>query len=130
MGNFGISIFDNIWFILSGNQIMIFDYNKSDPVMVYETKIRKEITPGMEVGNTVIVHGHTDIIGNEKGNLKLSQERSDQAKMIVDKELGKENKVIDVQSIGIGQTKVQYTCSNLNPEGRMYNRNVFVEIIK
>lgn len=110
--------------------LMIFDYNKSDPVQVYETKIRKEITPGMNVGNTVIVHGHTDIIGNEKGNLKLSQERSDQAKRIVDSELGKENKEIDVQSIGIGQTYTQYTFENKNPEGRMYNRNVFVEIIQ
>ena len=110
--------------------LMIFDYNRSDPIMVYETKIRKEITPGMAVGNTVIVHGHTDIIGNEKGNLKLSQERSDQAKRIIDSELGKEDRIIDVQSIGIGQTKVQYTFDNKNPEGRMYNRNVFVEVIK
>ena len=77
--------------------LMIFDYNKSDPVMVYETKIRNEITPGMNTGNTVIIHGHTDIIGNEAGNQKLSQERADQAKLIVDNELVKENKKVNVQ---------------------------------
>ena len=110
--------------------LMIFDYDKSDPVLSYETKIRKEITPGMNVGNTVIIHGHTDIIGNVAGNQKLSQERADQAKKIVDDELGKENKKIDVQSIGIGQTIMQYTFDNGTPEGRMYNRNVFIEIIQ
>jgi len=84
----------------------------------------------MNVGNTVIIHGHTDIIGNVAGNQKLSQERADQAKKIVDDELGKENKKIDVQSIGIGQTIMQYTFDNGTPEGRMYNRNVFIEIIQ
>jgi hypothetical protein len=110
--------------------LMVFDYNKSDPVLVYETKIRKEIAPGMATGNTVIVHGHTDIIGSEAQNQDLSQRRAEQAKRIIDDQLGKENKSVDVQAIGIGQTKMQYTFDNRNPEGRMYNRNVFVEIIQ
>jgi len=110
--------------------LMIFDYNKSDPVMVYETKIRKEIVPGMNTGNRVIVHGHTDIIGNEEGNQKLSQERADQAKKIIDNQLGRDNKKIDVQALGTGQSIMQYTFDNQYPEGRMYNRNVFVEVIK
>ncbi|MCX6150299.1 MAG: OmpA family protein [Ignavibacteriales bacterium] len=110
--------------------LMIFDYNKSESVLSYETKIRKEITPGLNVGNTVIIHGHTDIIGNEEENQKLSQERADQVKGIIEDELSKENKKVNVQAIGIGQTNMQYTFSNRYPEGRMYNRNVFVEIIK
>jgi outer membrane protein OmpA-like peptidoglycan-associated protein len=110
--------------------LMIFDYNKSDAVATYETKIRKEITPGMLAGNTVIIHGHTDIIGNEAGNQKLSQERADEAKRIVDDELGKESKSVSVQALGVGQTNVAYTFENKYPEGRMYNRNVFVEIIQ
>jgi len=110
--------------------LMVFDYNKSDAIKSYETRIRKEITPGMNIGNTVIVHGHTDIIGNEEGNQKLSQERSDEAKAIIDDELARENRKIEVQSIGIGQTQMLYTFNNTVPEGRMYNRNVFVEVIK
>ena len=110
--------------------LMVFDYNKADAVATYETKIRKEITPGMNVGNTVIVHGHTDIIGNEEANQKLSQERANEAKRIIDDQLGKDSKNIDVQAIGIGQTNMQYTFQNSLPEGRMYNRNVFVEVIE
>ncbi|MFZ1728739.1 MAG: OmpA family protein [Bacteroidota bacterium] len=115
---------------IASRYLMIFDYNKSDAVATYEKKIRKEITPGMNTGNTVIVHGHTDIIGDEAANQKLSQDRSDEAKRIVDDELGKENKRVDVQSVGVGQSNMQYTFNNKNPEGRMYNRNVFVEIIR
>lgn len=110
--------------------LMIFDYNKSDAVASYEKKIRREITPGMQVGNQVIVHGHTDIIGNEVDNQTLSQNRSDEAKRIIDDELDKNNRSVEVQSIGIGQSKVPYTFENSQPEGRMYNRNVFVEIIR
>jgi outer membrane protein OmpA-like peptidoglycan-associated protein len=110
--------------------LMLFDYDQSDAIAKYESRIRTEITPGMEVGNNVIVHGHTDIIGNEAGNLKLSQDRAAQAKTIIDSELVKEGKKVDVQAIGIGQTPVQYTFANKFPEGRMYNRNVFVEVIQ
>lgn len=110
--------------------LMIFEYNKSDAVASYEKKIRREITPGMQAGNEVIVHGHTDIIGNEEANLTLSQDRSDEAKRIIDDELDKTNKNVEVQAIGVGQTNVPYTFENSRPEGRMYNRNVFVEIIR
>jgi outer membrane protein OmpA-like peptidoglycan-associated protein len=84
----------------------------------------------MNVGNTVIIHGHTDIIGNEAANQTLSQQRADQAKRIVDDQLGIENKKVNVSAIGIGQTNMQYSFDNDYPEGRMYNRNVFVEIIQ
>gem|GEM_PF-1036058 len=110
--------------------LMVFEYNKSDAVQAYETKIREEIVPGMKAGNRVIIHGHTDIIGNETANQKLSQERADQAKRIVDDQLKRDDKKINVQAIGSGQTKMQYTFDNQLPEGRMYNRNVFVETIQ
>jgi len=110
--------------------LMLFDYNSADAIKTYETKIKNEIVPGIERGNKVIVHGHTDVIGTEAGNLKLSQERADQAKAIIDSELSKENRIVTVKSIGIGQTKNQYTFNNRYPEGRLYNRNIFVEVLK
>jgi len=110
--------------------LMLFDYDQSDAIVKYENRIRTEIAPGMEVGNNVIVHGHTDIIGNEAGNQKLSQERAEQAKSIIDSQLETLGKKVDVQAIGIGETQMQYTFDNRYPEGRMYNRNVFVEVIQ
>lgn len=110
--------------------LMIFNYNETDAVRSYEQKIRTEIVPGLIAGDKVIVHGHTDNIGTSVGNRLLSQKRADETKAIIDDQLKKENVKVNVKAIGIGQTKMQYTFNNAYPEGRMYNRNVFVEIIK
>lgn len=110
--------------------LMIFDYNESDAIYSYEKIIKNEIVPGVVRGNKVIIHGHTDIIGTEEGNQILSQQRADMAKKIMDDEFKSDNRNIKVQAIGIGQSKMQYTFDNRYPEGRMYNRNIFVEVIK
>lgn len=110
--------------------LMLFDYDKSDAIARYENKIRTEITPALVAGNRVIVHGHTDAIGNPAGNQALSQERANQAKTIIEDQLTKEGIAVDVRAIAVGQTQTQYSFTNRYPEGRMYNRNVFVEVIQ
>ncbi len=110
--------------------LMLFEYNDANAVKSYETKIRGEIVPAIVETDRVIVHGHTDNIGTEAGNQLLSQQRADQAKRIIDDQLEKEDKNNYVQSLGIGQSRTQYSFNNRYPEGRMYNRNIFVEIIK
>ncbi|MEN6512075.1 MAG: OmpA family protein [Chloroherpetonaceae bacterium] len=110
--------------------LMLFDYGSSGSIASYETVIRKEIVPGIETNQRVIVHGHTDNIGTEAGNQTLSQNRADQAKTIIDDQLQRENRKANVQAIGVGQSRTQYSFNNTYPEGRMYNRNVFVEIMK
>jgi outer membrane protein OmpA-like peptidoglycan-associated protein len=134
----GIKTEENIKFNLvkdrelknASRYLMIFEYNSSDAVSSYEKTIRNEITPGIKAGSKVVVHGHTDIIGNVDGNLKLSQKRAEQAKAIIDDQLVLENRKINVNAYGIGQAKMQYTFNNRFPEGRMYNRNIFVEVIE
>jgi hypothetical protein len=110
--------------------LMLFEYGESGAVSTYEKTIRTEIVPGIQIGNKVMIHGHTDIIGTEAGNKKLSKERADKAKEIMDDQLKKENKNVNVKAIGLGQNKTQYTFDNRYPEGRLYNRNVFVEVIE
>ena len=110
--------------------LMIFDYNASNPVLSYENTVKNYIVPEVVNGDRVIVHGHTDIIGSDEGNQKLSQERSETGKTIIDKELQREKKNVTVQAIGVGETPNPYTFNNRYPEGRMYNRNVFIEVIK
>lgn len=128
--NIGFKLYKSRELKNASRYLMIFEYNKSDAVLAYETKIRKEITPGIVEGNRVVVHGHTDNIGNEAGNQQLSQDRANQAKGIIDDELTLEGKKVDVRAIATGQTKNPYTFANRFPEGRMYNRNVFVEIVE
>ncbi len=109
---------------------MLFDYNSNDAVRTYENKIQREIAPAIVTNGNVIVHGHTDNIGTEEGNQKLSQERADEVKKIIDNQLTKENRKANIKAIGVGQDIVQYSFNNRYPEGRMYNRNIFVEVLK
>jgi hypothetical protein len=39
--------------------------NKSKAISIYEKYLTDVITPKIPVGATVIVHGHTDVIGGE-----------------------------------------------------------------
>jgi outer membrane protein OmpA-like peptidoglycan-associated protein len=111
--------------------LMIFDYNQADAVRTYETTIRNDIVKGIGNIDRVIIHGHSDIIGTPDGNLKLSRQRADETKSIIVDQLRKDNKTTtNVTAIGLGERKTQYTFDNKYPEGRMYNRNVFVEIVE
>ncbi|MBR9974126.1 MAG: OmpA family protein [Bacteroidetes bacterium] len=110
--------------------LMVFDYNESDPIWAFEDQLRKEIVHGMTTGNSVVIHGHTDVIGNEKANQILSQARAEKVKTIVVDELRKTSKTVKVTAVGVGQQQLRYTFDNSRPEGRMYNRNVFVEVLR
>lgn len=110
--------------------LMLFDYNSKDAIRSYENRIKWEIAPAIVTNGKVIVHGHTDNIGTEEGNQKISQERADEVKMIIDRQLTSENRKANTRALGVGQDIVPYSFNNRYPEGRMYNRNVFVEIFK
>lgn len=134
----GIKTDENVVFKLTKNReiknasryLMLFDYNSKDAIRSFEKIIRKEIVPGIISESKVYVHGHTDNIGTAEGNLKLSQERANEVKSIIDDQLTKENRKANITTIGVGQNKVQYSFDNIYPEGRMYNRNIFVETFK
>lgn len=110
--------------------LMLFDYNSNDAIYSYENTIKTDITPGIVSNSIVIIHGHTDNIGTEEGNQILSEQRANEVKKIIDNQLSNENRKANVKAIGVGQDKVTYSFNNRYPEGRMYNRNIFVEVLK
>lgn len=114
---------------IASRYLMLFNYNSSDPIISYENKIKNNIAPKIINESKVIIHGHTDNIGSPAECQLLSQQRADEVKNILDAIFIEEKKDIKVQAFGIGQTKMQYTFDNKLPEGRMYNRNIFIEII-
>jgi len=48
---------------------ILFDFDKSQTKEVYEKFLAEIVTPLIPENGTVIIHGHTDIIGEEKHNL-------------------------------------------------------------
>jgi outer membrane protein OmpA-like peptidoglycan-associated protein len=91
---------------------VIFEFNDSKAISLYEKYLTEIVTPKIPVGGTVIIHGHTDIIGDEAHNLELSLDRAN-----------------EVRVYGFGEDLDLAPFGNKFPEERFYNRTVIIDII-
>lgn len=105
-----------------------FEYAEADPVKRSETFLRGEITNRVTPGSVVFINGHTDNIGSDDVNLKLSKERSSDVKKILVNELSKRGKTARVNAAGYGENPARSPFPNDLPEGRMYNRTVIIDV--
>ena len=109
---------------------IIYEFNNSDAIAMYDKYITEVVTPKIPKNGTVIIHGHTDIIGGEDANLKLSLARANDVKGIMQKALAKSNRTdvkFDVR--GFGEDESLAPFDNKFPEERFYNRTVIIDII-
>ncbi len=109
---------------------ILFDFDKSDALDSYERFLSDVVTPLIPENSTVIVHGHTDIIGDEKYNHTLSHERAVGTQRIIEsalKRAGKKN--VKFESFGFGEDENLAPFNNKFPEERFYNRSVIIDII-
>lgn len=105
---------------------ILFDFNsyqlKPEAMKLLDTVYG--LLSGMEY-RKVVVEGHTDNVGSEKYNLKLSKERAQSvANYLIAKGIPKEK----ITVIGYGETKPLYP--NDTPEHRAKNRRVEIKVLK
>ncbi len=113
---------------LAERHALIFEFSADDPVGRSE-EFLEDIAPRVPEGALVIISGYTDNIGNDDYNQKLSQERADQVKKILQRRLQQVGKSATIRAKGYGEDSNRHPYSNERPEGRMYNRTVIVDII-
>lgn len=109
---------------------IIYEFNNSDAIAMYDKYVTEVVTPKIPKNGSVIIHGHTDIIGGEENNLKLSLARANDVKGIIEKALAKSNRTdvkFDVR--GFGEDESLAPFDNKYPEERFYNRSVIIDII-
>ncbi len=109
---------------------IIYDFNNSKAVNIYDKYLTDIVTPKIPENGTVIIHGHTDIIGGEDNNLKLSLARANNTRGIIEKALkssGRTDVKFEVHGYGEDQKSAPY--ANQFPEERSYNRSVIIDII-
>ena len=87
------------------------------------------VAPAIPDGATVIIHGHTDVIGDPEYNVKLSRERSDATQSILARELTKAGKTVTFDTYGFGEDERRAPFNNTLPEQRYYNRTVVIEVV-
>jgi outer membrane protein OmpA-like peptidoglycan-associated protein len=109
---------------------IIFEFDNSRAISIYEKYLTDIITPKIPKGGKVVIHGYTDVIGFEDHNLKLSQNRANDAQQIIEASLAKAGRTdvtFDVK--GYGEDENTAPFENKYPEERFYNRTVIIEIM-
>jgi outer membrane protein OmpA-like peptidoglycan-associated protein len=109
---------------------VIFEFNQSDAIALYEKYLTEVVTPKVPVDATVIIHGHTDIIGDEAHNQVLSLARANDVKKILEASLAKAGRTdVKFEVYGFGEDQVLAPFENNFAEERFYNRTVIIDII-
>lgn len=109
---------------------IIYEFNESKATSIYEKYLTEIVTPKIPVGATVIIKGHTDIIGGETHNQDLSLARANDVKVLIAKSLSKAGRNdVTFQVNGFGEDENASPFNNKTPEERFYNRTVIIDII-
>ena len=109
---------------------ILFDFDQSKTIASYENFLMDVVTPLIATNSTVIIHGHTDIIGDDTYNANLSRDRAAGAQKIIEKALLKTGKSgVKFETYGFGKDPDKAPFKNVLPEERSYNRTVIIDII-
>jgi outer membrane protein OmpA-like peptidoglycan-associated protein len=109
---------------------VLYEFNNSNAIMIYEKYLTDVVIPKIPTGATVIIHGHTDIIGGEDTNLKLSVARANDVLGILENGLKKAGRSdVKFEVHGFGEDENLAPFNNKYPEERFYNRTVIIDVI-
>lgn len=109
---------------------VLYEFNESQSIAIYEKYLTEIVVKNIPQNGRVIIHGHTDIIGDTKYNQQLSLKRANDVKSIMQNALAKEGrKDVTFEVLGIGEDQKLSPFENKYPEERFYNRTVIIDIL-
>jgi outer membrane protein OmpA-like peptidoglycan-associated protein len=109
---------------------ILFEFDDSKTVQTYEKFLAETVAPAVPHGAVVVVHGHTDVVGDDDYNAKLSQRRAEETQRILARELAKVGKHVTFDAYGFGEDERRAPFANERPEHRYYNRTVVIEVVE
>lgn len=123
-----------LWTPAEGSEGMrysvLYEFDESKSIAVYDKYLTDIVTPKIPKDATVIIHGHTDIIGEADYNENLSLQRALDVKNIISDALAKAGrKDVKFKVHGFGEEETLSLFANRLPEERFYNRTVVIDII-
>lgn len=109
---------------------ILFEFDQSKTVATYEKFLRQTVVPTITDGAAVIIHGHTDVVGEEGHNLELSRNRANETMTVIQRELNRVGKRrVKFDTFGFGEDTRRSPFENRRPEERFYNRTVIIDIV-
>lgn len=108
---------------------ILFEFDRSRSVESYAKFLADQVIPLIPDNSTVIIHGHTDIIGEEKYNQTLSLERARNTQQLIARAAtAAGRKGVRFETYGFGEDPSMAPFDNGLPEERFYNRAVIIDI--
>jgi len=109
---------------------ILFDFDESKTVAKYEKFLNEMVAPLIPANSTVVIHGYSDVTGDDAYNLNLSKERASDAQAILERALAKMGtKGVVFETLYFGEDLDYAPFANNLPEGRFYNRSVIIDIV-
>jgi len=92
---------------------IMYEFNEAKTLPVYEKYLTEVVTQKIPQGGTVMIHGHTDIIGEEPYNKDLSMKRANDVKGILEKSLSNAGRTdVKIEVYGFGEDTVGVSTYN------------------
>jgi outer membrane protein OmpA-like peptidoglycan-associated protein len=108
---------------------IIFEFDDSRAIAIYEKYLTNIVTPKIPGGGKVIIRGYTDIIGDFDHNQRLSLARANDVKKIMEAGLVKAGRTdVTFEVTGYGEDENTSPFENKFAEERFYNRTVIIDI--
>jgi outer membrane protein OmpA-like peptidoglycan-associated protein len=109
---------------------IIYEFDESKATSIYEKYLTDIVIPKISAGGRVVLHGYTDIIGDEEHNQTLSLARANDVRNILTDGLAKTGKSgVNFEVYGFGEDQGLSPFENKYPEERFYNRTVIIDIM-
>ena len=109
---------------------VIYEIRNSSANDIYTKYLTEVVAPTIMKNATVILHGHTDIIGEEAENIRLSLARANDVRSILEKAMANAGRTdVKFEVRGFGEDESLAPFENNFPEERFYNRTVIIDII-
>jgi outer membrane protein OmpA-like peptidoglycan-associated protein len=109
---------------------VIYEFDESEAISLYEKYLTEVVLPKIPKGGLVILHGHTDVIGEDVHNQELSLARANNVKDILMQGLARAGRNdVTFEVYGFGEDANFSPFENKYPEERSYNRTVVIDIV-
>lgn len=109
---------------------ILFEFDDSKTVQTYDKFLSETVAPSIPQAAIVVIHGHTDVVGDEAYNSKLSQRRAEETQRVLARELDKAGRSVTFDAYGFGEDERRAPFVNERPEHRYYNRTVVIEVVQ
>jgi hypothetical protein len=109
---------------------IIYEFDDANAIAMYDKYLSEVVAPKIPANSKVIIHGHTDVIGEEGYNQTLSEKRANDAKTTLQNSVSKLGTTgVTFEVTGLGENEDAAPFGNKLPEERSYNRTVIIDIV-